>query len=240
MKQVNQVFMTNDYNAFSNIDGNRDINQLHIKRLKESMETKYISVPIIVNEKFQIIDGQHRFYSAKELNKPIYYIEVDGLGLMDVHRLNSNTKDWNADSFLNGYCKLGKKQYLLYKDFKERFGFGHNEIQALLSNKTRMGGHKIQDFKDGNFVIVDLNQATRNAEKITMCSKYYDGYKRRSFVYAMLDLFARDDYNHLEFLNKLSFQSVKLQDCTTVDQYLILIEEIYNYKRSKTTKVRFY
>ena len=240
MKQVNQVLMTNDYSMFKSMSGNRDVNDLHIKRLKDSMQEKYISVPIIVNEKNQIIDGQHRFQSAKELSKPIYYIKISGLRLQDVHRLNTNTKNWTAYSYLDGYCKLGKEQYLIYRDFKERFGFGHNETQALLSNKSRMAGSRSTKFKDGDFVIEDYNLAIRNAEKIGMCSEYYEGYKRRSFVYAMLDLFDNDDYNHAEFLNKLSFQSVKLQDCTTIDQYLVLIEEIYNFKRTKATKVRFY
>tara|TARA_R110000803_G_scaffold132256_1_gene199458 strand:+ start:726 stop:1448 length:723 start_codon:yes stop_codon:yes gene_type:complete len=240
VKQVNQVLMTNDYSMFKSMSGNRDVNDLHIKRLKDSMQEKYISVPIIVNEKNQIIDGQHRFQSAKELSKPIYYIKIGGLKLQDVHRLNTNTKNWTADSYLDGYCKLGKEQYLIYRDFKERFGFGHNETQALLSNKSRMAGSRSTKFKDGDFVIEDYNLAIRNAEKIGMCSEYYEGYKRRSFVYAMLDLFDNDDYNHAEFLNKLSFQSVKLQDCTTIDQYLVLIEEIYNFKRTKATKVRFY
>ena len=53
MKTVNQVLMTNDYTIFSYISGNRDVNDLHIKRLKQSMEEKYIIVPIIVNEKHQ-------------------------------------------------------------------------------------------------------------------------------------------------------------------------------------------
>lgn len=240
MKTVNQVLLTNDYSKFSYISGNRDVNDMHIKRLKESMQEKYIGVPIIVNEHHQIIDGQHRFQSARELNKPIYYIKVGGLKLPDVHRLNTNTKNWTCDSFLDGYCKLGKEEYLLYREFKERFGFGHNETQTLLTSKSRMGGSTNQKFKDGTFVIDDYHGAVIRAEKINMCSKYYEGYKRRSFVYAMLDLFERDNYSHAEFLNKLSFQSVKLQDCTTVDQYLILIEEIYNYKRSKSNKVRFY
>ena len=240
MKQVNQVLMTNDYSKFSYISGNRDVNDLHIKRLTQSMKEKYITVPIIVNEKHQIIDGQHRFQSAKQLGKPVYFIKVNGLKLQDVHRLNTNTKNWTADSYLDGYCKLGKKEYIIYRDFKEKFGFGHNETQALLSNLTRMGGNKNEQFKDGNFVVVDYDLAVRNAEKISMCSKYYDGYKRRSFVYAMLDLFNNEDYSHPEFLNKLSFQSIKLQDCTTVDQYLTLMEEIYNFKRTKATKVRFY
>lgn len=239
MKQVNQVMMTNDYNMFKTIEGNREVNKLHLRRLKDSIQEKYITVPIIINEKNQIIDGQHRFTSAKELNKPVYYIRVNGLGLKDVHRLNTNTKNWTADAYLDGYCRLGKQDYIIYRDFKNKYGFGHNETNALLSGKSRMGGTKNQAFKDGNFKIVNLDNATTNAEKICMVGKYYEGYKRRAFVYAMLDLFENPKYNHAEFLNKLSFQSRSLVDCTDVQQYLILIEEIYNYKRNKQQKVYF-
>jgi len=239
MKSVNQVLMTNDYDMFQTIEGNREINKLHVKRLKDSISEKYITVPIIVNEKNQIIDGQHRFQSAKELEKPVYYIKVNGLGLKDVHRLNTNTKNWTADAYLDGYCRLGFQDYIMYREFKNKYGFGHNETNAILSNKQRMGGSKNQAFKDGVFHIVDYNQAVKNAEKITMVKQYYDGYRRRAFVYAMLDLFQNPNYNHAEFLNKLSFQSRSLVDCTDVQQYLTLIEEIYNYKRNKQNRVYF-
>lgn len=239
MKSVNQVLMTNDYDMFQTIEGNREVNKLHVKRLKDSISEKYITVPIIVNEKNQIIDGQHRFQSAKELEKPVYYIKVNGLGLKDVHRLNTNTKNWTADAYLDGYCRLGFQDYIMYREFKNKYGFGHNETNAILSNKQRMGGSKNQAFKDGVFHIVDYNQAVKNAEKITMVKQYYDGYRRRAFVYAMLDLFQNPNYNHAEFLNKLSFQSRSLVDCTDVQQYLTLIEEIYNYKRNKQNRVYF-
>ena len=51
MKQVNQVMMTNDYDMFETIDGNREVNRLHLRRLKQSIQEKYITVPIIINEK---------------------------------------------------------------------------------------------------------------------------------------------------------------------------------------------
>ena len=70
MKTINQVMMTNDYNMFKNIEGNRNINKIHLKRLKQSIQEKHIMVPIIVNGKYEIIDGQHRFQSAKDLSKP--------------------------------------------------------------------------------------------------------------------------------------------------------------------------
>lgn len=240
MKEVNQVLKTNDYSMFKHMVGNRNINKLHLKRLTESMSEKYIEVPIIVNSYNQIIDGQHRFEAARELGKDVYYIKVRNLNLDDVHRLNTNSKNWTAEEYMQGYCELGLEDYIKYRDFKRKYGFGHNETNAILTNRSRMSGSKNTDFNDGKFKIKDYDLAVKNAEKIRMVGEYYEGYKRRSFVYAMLELFENPDYNHVEFLSKLSFQSVKLQDCTDIKGYLILIEDIYNFKRSKNNKVRFF
>ena len=238
MQTVNQVRMTNDYGLFTFIDGNRDINKNQFSRLAKSIDEDYIPVPIIVNEKKQIIDGQHRYEVIKTLNKPVYYIEVPGLRLPEVHRLNNNTKNWTATEYMNGYAKLGYPDYIQYKEFKRRYKFGHNETMALLQNKSYGGNNTFKDFREGLFIIKSYKQAVRDAEKIMMISKYYDGYKRRAFVFSMISLFQNEDYNHAEFLNKLSYQSVKMVDCTTVRQYISLIEDIYNYNRKH--KVRLY
>ena len=57
METVNQVFMTNDYDMFKTITGNRNVNPLHLNRLKKSISEKYISVPIVVNDKYEIINA---------------------------------------------------------------------------------------------------------------------------------------------------------------------------------------
>ena len=237
MRTVNQVKMTNDYGLFTFIDGNRDININQLSRLSESIDEDYIPVPIIVNEKKQIIDGQHRYEVVKTLKKPVYYIEIEGLKLPEVHRLNNNTKNWTATEYMNGYAKLGYPDYIQYKEFKRLYNFGHNETMALLQN-TSSRSNTFKDFREGLFVIKSYKEAVRNAEKILIVKQYYDGYKRRSFVFAMMQLFNNDEYNHAEFLHKLSFQSVKLVDCTNVKQYISLIEDIYNYHRKD--KIRLY
>lgn len=240
MNTINQVKQTNDYDLFTYINGNRIINKPHKERLKKSISEDYIPVPIVVNEDYQIIDGQHRYESACELNKPIYFIQIDGLKLNDVHRLNTNSKNWTAEEYMNGYCELNYTEYIKYREFKNQYGFGHNETMGILSGIKKPGGRHSEKFRSGSFKVVDLNEAVRIAEKIKMVGEFYPGYKRRAFVYTMLNLYNHPKYNHAEFLNKLSFQSVKLQDCTDVRGYTTLIEEIYNFKRKKSDKVRFF
>jgi hypothetical protein len=95
-----QVQTTKDYYLFTPIDGNRNKNLLHLNRLKKSINENYLFTVIIVNENYQIIDGQHRFDVIKELNLPLHYIVCVGYGLKEVHILNQISKTWNADDYL--------------------------------------------------------------------------------------------------------------------------------------------
>ena len=54
------VFKTFDYGLFKNIKGNRELNPKNYKKILHSMGNKQLEIPIIVNEKYEIIDGQHR------------------------------------------------------------------------------------------------------------------------------------------------------------------------------------
>ena len=231
------VNKTNDYNMFSFIDGNRNINESQLTRLTKSIEDNYIPIPIVVNEKKQIIDGQHRYTVVKSLNKPVYYIEIEGLRLAEVHTLNTIAKNWSHDDYMNSYADKGIGAYIKYREFKNKYNFSHNDSLALL-NGIRTGGSLWQQFKDGLLTITSYNNAVNKADKITMIKEYYDGYKRRAFIFAMMRVFNNKEYNHTEFLKKLSYQSTKLVDCTKAVEYLALIEEIYNYKRKN--KVRLY
>lgn len=238
-KITNQVHTTKDYFLFKPIGGNRKKNPLHIKRLKKSMESNYLFTVIIVNDKYEIIDGQHRFEVIKELELPLNYVICKGYGLNEVHVLNQNSKIWKSEDYLHGYCDLGMIDYMIYREFKNKYKFGHNESMAMLTNVTRGGGSAIQKFKDGEFKVSNLSLAEKYANNITKISSIYDGYNRRSFVYAMLTLFKKENFVFSEFIKKLERQKTALTDCVSSDQYISLIEEIYNYHRREKVNLRY-
>ena len=95
MKKINEVFETKDYNMFSFISNNRSVSKGHINKIIQSMKKRRLISPILVNEKGQIIDGQHRFLAQKELGLPIPYIEQEGYGEKETQILNTNTKNWS-------------------------------------------------------------------------------------------------------------------------------------------------
>jgi ParB-like chromosome segregation protein Spo0J len=61
-----KVMETMDYNLFSKFNGNRDVKILHVNRIAKSMTEQFLIKPIDVNEKYEVIDGQHRLEACKE------------------------------------------------------------------------------------------------------------------------------------------------------------------------------
>jgi len=235
-KVVRTVYATKDYTSFSFITGNRNITKSHLEKLRKSIIQNYIPVPIIVNEKLQIIDGQHRFIICKEEKLFIYFIQITGLNLSDVQKINELMKVWTADAFMHCYCDLeldndtGEyENYVEYREFKRKYGFGHNETQAMLTGRQMFTGALSERFRNGTFRIDNIKLATAAANKITEVSKYYQGYKRRGFVIAMLQCLANPEYDHDRFMSKLSFQTHKLSDQSNYKQYLQIVQDVYNY-----------
>lgn len=237
VKHSNQVHTTTDYFLFKPIEGNRNKNLLHIYRLKKSMAETYLFTVIIVNEKYEIIDGQHRFDVIQELKLPLSYVVCKGYGLNEVHILNQNSKTWTSDDYLDGYCKLGYKDYLKYKEFKELYGIGHYECMWLLNGSQL--SNPTQVFFTGDFKIKNYNEACKIIEKIMLVEPYYQEWKRRSFILAMLQLFKNPNFELTEFLQKLKLQPTALSNCSTTNQYVSLIEEIYNYRRREKVNLRY-
>lgn len=231
-KQVNIVWSSMDYDAFSFLENNREIDMSKVKSLMESMKAHPLEKPMDVNEKFQIIDGQHRFTGWKMLKRPVIFIIHDGWSVKEVPVLNTNQKNWNPSDFLDLYCSLGKNDYLRYKEFNDHYGFSHRVTMMLLANQD---GTRHKDFNEGNFKITKWTQANLLATEITSLKEFYEGYKRAGFVAAYMQLHALKDFKRDVLIQKLRYQSRKLVDCVTVEEYLDLIREIYNYKAKSGT-----
>jgi len=229
-----EIISTKDYSVFKTLKGNRIINQKNLRRIIASMRKKVHRSPIQVNERMEIIDGQHRLEARRELGLPVEYYISKGADLTTVQDLNTNTENWKIDDYLNSYIAKGLKDYIIYKQFLDAYKFNHRITMYLLTGDTRTNE---ATFKEGEFKIKDIQQASEIASKLNLVGAYYDGYKRRTFCYAFVSCLKNKKFVFEEFLNKLSYQRSKLFDCARVDQYLEIIEEIYNYKRSVKDKI---
>ena len=88
---MQKILKTLNYSQFKFIKGNRAINDRHVNGLVKSMEKNgLIMNPSCVNEKSEIIEGQHRLMACEILNLPYYYYVVPGATINDVTILNQN------------------------------------------------------------------------------------------------------------------------------------------------------
>ena len=126
------VNQTKDYFLFKKLDGNRGVSELNKKRLMKSFNENYLISPIIVNENYEIIDGQNRFEAARELELPIFYVQIPFYGIKEVQVLNANQKNWSTDDYVDGYIDLGKADYQIYKDFRKKYNLPSTQTIEIL------------------------------------------------------------------------------------------------------------
>ena len=227
-EEVQSIFKTNNYAKFKTISGNRIMNELHQKRLEGSMKEENLNSPINVNELFEIIDGQHRFYSWMSLGLPVQYYISEGYRLPQVQRLNINSTNWKMEDYAEGYSDLGNMNYVKYTEYKKKHKFGHVELRGMLSGD--FGKHTGDIFKKGLFEVENEDEYLEIVDRFNQIEPYYLNNKNRSFVQSMLALFRNPNFNFERFMKKLAIQQGKLVDCTTKKGYLTIIEDIYNFR----------
>jgi hypothetical protein len=251
-ENVNNVYKTSDLSIFKQIGGNRIPNLQHVKRLTHSILNYGMKCnPILVNEKMEVIDGQHRLLAAKEANSFVYFIILNGYTLSEVHTLNLNQKNWSKKDFMEGYANMGIDPYIKLREFSIKhddytftdcIAFCQNTVghgQSMLAHKVSKNHKQIEVFEEGTWNCGNINTANDWANKIRMVKPYYDNYNRSTFVTTMISLFKNQNFDFNEFMHKLRLQPTALVDCANREQYKTLIEDIYNYKNRNKVNLRF-
>lgn len=237
--QTPKIKKTKNYEIFKIHIANRKINKNHVENIKKSMQKNFLISPIIVNENFEVIDGQHRLIACKDLGLPVYYFINNNYGIKEMQRLNAINKNWTPINYLNTGVALNDQDYIDYKRFKNKYGFSHDvNITLLCNNNSKL---ELDKFKEGTFQVKNYELACKYADLIYLVSPYYKEFKRRRFISAILFLLKhkQDIFSMQEFVNKLKKQPNSLQNCVNTRQYLELIEEIYNYRRKLKVNLRF-
>ena len=252
--EVNKVYKTNDLKIFKDVIGNRVPNPQHVRRLSTSIKQNgMLCNPILVNEKMEVIDGQHRLLASIEANSFIYYIILNGYNLGEVHTLNLNQKNWTKKDFMDGYADMGIESYIKLREFTElnqdftltdcmalcnnTIGYDSSSYQKIRTLKPELSIAQV--FVEGTWTGKDFELAQEWADKIKLIKPYFTGYNRRVFVTTMIGLFKNENFDYSEFMHKIRLQPKALVECVNIPQQRLLIEEIYNYKSRNKINLRY-
>ena len=149
------VLDVNNYNLFSILECNREINEKQVNKLKKLIaKNGYLpSSFVLVDEFFNIVDGQHRFEAQKELGLPIKTMVIEGLSIEHMRLLNTANKNWGNEEFIRHYATLGKENYIILRDIIDKNkDVGYTQILNLMfesritvNNDIRNGDLKISE-----------------------------------------------------------------------------------------------
>lgn len=232
-----QVDVTTEYDVFRRMPGNRAVSENHVRNLMNAMRENDLFTPILVNQNFEVVDGQHRLEARKRLGLPVPYYWTEGLALPEVQRLNSTQKGWVNDDYVEAYIELGNQNYITYKWFRSKYSLPHIPTVWLLTGGDH---HRVSEkFKCGDFKVRDLEGAKEKASMLAELAPHFSHWKDAPFVKAFLICLNRTGFEFTVLLHRVKQNPTMLKPCTTMDGYMLLIEEVYNYRSTKKIPLRF-
>lgn len=235
MEIYTSVMKTNNYDMFKFMEGNRNTNSTNLNHIIESMKEKQLIIPITVNEKFEIIDGQHRFKACKYLGLPVYFVMEKGYTIDDVIRANVNGgRKWYHVDYLNRYVLLKDDRYIQIKKIIDDFDVNITDFIKLLSMiQNKKVAIVKREFVEGKISLEGI-QLLINFLMALEDFKGFKYYKKSNFITAFSRLFFREDYDHNYMMRKYKTYFPNLVKQTSSDEYLALLcNKIYSYSATK-------
>ena len=226
---------TRDYNKFSFLGLNRKLNRKCINALKNSIaKNGYVGSPILVNDKHEILDGQHRFVALKESGMSIPYeiIEGDYDTIID---LNTTQHNWNIEDYINFYCEKDHNQH--YVRLKRLCNELNSSVIIVLTMAYRQkpGGQTFENIKKGRLTLT-LDDELR-------AKSFYEVYKQLTKLLklkptgklcaALAMLSCRSGFKWKTLVEKASKYPTMAYNCRTIDEFVSMLRDLYNYKSKK-------
>lgn len=234
-----QYSETTDYGRFYKIEGNRKLKPTHVESLVRAFAVDPTIArynPILVNETYGIIDGQHRLAALEKLHLPVYFIKEPGLTLENVIALNGGQKAWTPQDYAESWIERGNTEYQTYLNFKSEYGLNHDVLLRYLSLDKPM---TTTMYKDGRFFVPDEDRSRKLCDDLVTLKPHYNRWNNRAFALGFYYLWKHPEYNHKKMLQKLTKNPEKISDRGTPEQYADMLSEIYNFSVQEHNRVWF-
>jgi len=240
-EQVGIIYQTNNYNKFSFAEMNREIDYKHVERLKKEMQERFIRTNIIVDDQYVILEGQHRYEAIKDLGLPLTYTIINPEDSESfIISMNTNTKNWKNDEYLNFYVKKEKTKNPLnchdmpYHNFKRARDYKIHFMTLIeLIYSSRQKEHTI-GFGKGKLFIQDKALFKENVNFLVTAMKQHKACEHRNTQLALCKYLIDKNFDKETFLEKLKKFPDKLVRSSTMDQATLNIKTLYNYFNKKS------
>lgn len=240
---MKEIRITNNYEMFKKLDGNRAVEESRVNKIKKSIaKVGYITSPILVNENMEIIDGQGRFEALKQLQLPVEYIVQERIGIKECIAMNVYQTNWTILDYIKSYAGRGLQSYVFLLNLLEKYNLKNISIIAVATQSISKFDEKA--LKNGELVVTP-EQYNSALKKLDFFNGIIQGYKDISRIGLVIKglLFCADiegvDLKRLKekIIEVLEFK--KVPPIPTIEELMQFLEELYN-KNSKKPTVYIY
>ena len=236
------IFKTDDYDKFLLVESNRFIRPNKIATLRVEIERNdltdenEIKVVLSDNNRLIIVEGQHRFVTCMDMKLPIYY-RFSRMTLDDIGLVNSVQDKWSLNDSLHHYCEREMHEYKVLAGFKKQYKYPISTLIGVLSGRNDKS--MLDEFRRGEFKVTQSLEMVHNVlGKIHQFKEFNDKvYRNRTFLNVYIDLLTHPEFDHDILIHKVKQVPSKFVFCTKVNDYLRMIEDIYNWHNSNPIKL---
>lgn len=233
-------YSTTEYEKFSLIYFNREISEEEVQLIIKAIEEgkNYLRVfPIVVNSKFEITDGQHRYRAAERLELPLYYIVDDDFVMEDAIAANTVTTNWTTKEYMNSYAKKGFPEYIKLRNFYLENPWIKISLLPKLCSRNTVPKFT---FQRGHYKADRIDYAKKVVAMVNSLRPIIGDNQAeyRYLILTMMNLAQNPNYNHKRMLEKLKQRTSLFRRCADVEQYLSMFTQIYNYRVSPQNRVQ--
>lgn len=227
---------TKNYDMFKFREDNRArVEPSHVRTLVKSIQSRNMLEykPIIVNENYEVVDGQHRLLAAKELNVPIYYVIEPEFTTIDMIHLQTQ-KQWKTEDYINAYAKNGNQEYQRVLDFSKENEVPLTVALALLGGRTSEQFKKIKTgefkYKSDKTSLMFLDYCRDIHQTIIHNLGNLACFRASKFWRAMAHVCKNPIYNHDKMMKNLVMLITKVNARPSYSEYVTMLLSIHNYR----------
>lgn len=242
-----KIYTTTNYDLFVFTNWNRNISNARVVMMVESItKVGWLPQPVLVNEKYEVIDGQSRVKALEQLGLPVEFCIMPGIGRRECQMLNLFQKNWTTKNYIDSYASDGNENYIWLKEMLERYKeLTPSVVESVVvgKGKTRcMGGQANSVIHEGTLQLDEFEKIyvdkvlfyfSRFAETIN-----YLGGRKDTFFSALMFMYNLNSIDKevlCEKVNNARYDG--LVSSGTPEGWLTQLEEIYNKGLRKEKKI---
>ena len=228
------ILKTKNYEMFIFREDNREkIERNHVEKIRKSIQARNMLEfrPILVNEKMEVMDGQHRLLAAKALGVDIYYQVEKSLTHHDIIILN-NSKPWGINDYMNFYIKNDYEEYKKLAEFVKLKKITLRIALTLTSGDSHEAKRKFREgeYKFNNELFEDDYEVCwLTIQHIKKSLGYTNFTESAKFWKALLFVVRHDRFNNEKWFSNLKMKIEALGARAEFKDYVKLFQNVYNW-----------